>query len=602
MEAVAQKSAIKGGEFIIRETSADEIFIPEHFTEEQKMMAAATQDFIDLEITPNVDRIDSMEPGLMPALMEKAGELGLLGVAVPEEYGGLGMNFNTSMLMADIIAASGSFSTAYGAHTGIGTLPILYYGTEEQKQKYLPKLASGEWKACYCLTEPDAGSDANSGKTKAKLSDDGKHYIINGQKMWISNAGFADLFIVFAKIDDDKNLTAFIVEKEFGGITMNDEERKLGIKGSSTRQVFFNDCTVPVENMLSERENGFKIAVNVLNVGRIKLGAGVINGCKTVASQATNYANERKQFGVSISSFGAIKAKLATMATKTYAIESAAYRAGQNIDDRIESLINEGMDPSKAKLKALEQFSIECAIIKIHGSEVLDFCVDEGVQIYGGMGFSEEAPMARAYRDARITRIYEGTNEINRMLLVGMMFKRAMKGELDLLGPAMAVGKELTSVPSFETPDMSAPLAEEKDVLKKLKKAALMVAGKAAETFGPTLNDEQEVLMHIADMLIEIYVAESTLLRTERLMGIYGDEGSQLYQQMAKLYMRDAVQKIRNHGEEAVACFTEGDELKVLLMGMKRFTKINSVNTRDLRRAIADKMISENKFPYSLYK
>ncbi|MFY0605266.1 MAG: acyl-CoA dehydrogenase family protein [Cyclobacteriaceae bacterium] len=602
METVAQKSAIKGGEFIIKETNSAEVFIPEEFSEEQKMMAAATQDFINMEIVPHIDRMDSLEPGFMPSLMEKAGELGLLGVAVPEEYGGLGMNFNTSMLMADIIASSGSFSTAYGAHTGIGTLPILYYGNEEQKLKYLPKLASGEWKACYCLTEPDAGSDANSGKTKAKLTDDGKHYIINGQKMWISNAGFADLFIVFAKIDDDKNLTAFIVEKEYGGITMNDEERKLGIKGSSTRQVFFNDCKVPVENMLSERENGFKIAVNVLNVGRIKLGCGVINGCKTVASMATNYANERKQFGVSISSFGAIKAKLANMASKTYAVESASYRAGQNIDDKIDSLIAEGMDSSQAKLKALEQFSIECAIIKVLGSEVLDYCVDEGVQVYGGMGFSEEAPMARAYRDSRITRIYEGTNEINRMLLVGMIFKRAMKGELDLLEPAMAVGKELTSVPSFASIDLSQPMAEEKDVLAKLKKAALMVAGKAAEKFGPKLNDEQEILMHIADMLIEIYALESTLLRTEKLISLYGEEGSQLYQDLSKLYMYEAVTKIRNHGDEAVACFTESDELKVMLMGMKRFTKSNPVNTRDLRSRIADKMISENGFPYELYK
>ena len=601
MESVAQNQAIKGGEFIVRETEAQEIFIPEEFSEEQKMMAAATQDFIDKEIAPIVDRIDSMEEGLMPSLMDKAGELGLLGISVPEEYGGMGMSFNTGMLMADIIAASGSFSTAYGAHTGIGTLPILYYGTEEQKQKYIPKLASGEWKAAYCLTEPDAGSDANSGKTKAKLSDDGKNYIINGQKMWISNAGFADLFIVFAKIDDDKNLTAFIVEKTYGGITMNDEERKLGIKGSSTRQVFFNDCTVPVENMLSERENGFKIAVNVLNVGRIKLGCGVINGCKDIASKATNYANERKQFGVSISSFGAIQTKLANMAAKTFAIESAAYRAGQNIDDRIESLISEGMDPSKAKLKALEQFSIECAIIKIHGSEVLDYCVDEGVQVYGGMGFSEEAPMARAYRDARITRIYEGTNEINRMLLVGMMFKRAMKGEIDLLGPAMAVAKELTSVPSFEMPDLSVPLAEEKDVLKKLKKAALMVAGKAAETFGPNLTEEQEVLMHVADMLIEIYVLESCILRTEKLTGLHGEAGSKLFYDMTKLYMHEAIQKIKNHGDEAVACFTDGDELKVMMMGMKRFTKYNPVNTKTLRRSIADKMIAENKFPYSLY-
>lgn len=602
MEAVAQKSVIKGGEFIIRETSANDVFIPEEFSEEQKMMAVATQDFIDKEILPNIDRIDKQEEGLMPAVMDKAGELGLLGVSIPEQYGGLGMNFNTSMLIADIMAAAGSFSTTYGAHTGIGTLPILYYGTEEQKEKYLPGLATGELKASYCLTEPDAGSDANSGKTKAKLTEDGKHYLINGQKMWISNAGFADLFIVFAKIDDDKNLTAFIVERSFGGITMNDEESKLGIKGSSTRQVFFNDCKVPVENMLSERENGFKIAMNVLNVGRIKLGCGVINGCKMVADLSTNYANERKQFGASISSFGAIKQKLANMAAKTYAIESASYRAGQNIDDKAAALMEEGMEANQAKLKALEQFAIEAAIIKVHGSEVLDFCVDEGVQIYGGMGFSEEAPMARAYRDARITRIYEGTNEINRMLIVGMIFKRAMKGELDLMGPAMAVGKELTSVPSFESLDMSVPFAEEKDVLKKLKKAAMMVAGKAAETFGPKLNDEQEILMHIADMLIEIYVAESTILRTEKLMDLYGEEGSKIYQNMAKLYLHEAVIKVKNHGDEAVACFTTSDELKVMLMGMKRFTKMNPINTRDLRQAIADKMIAENKFPYSIYK
>ncbi len=602
MEAVAQKSVIKGGEFIIRETKANEVFIPEEFSEEQKMMAVATQDFIDKEILPNIERIDKQEEGLMPAIMDKAGELGLLGVSIPEQYGGLGMNFNTSMLIADIMAAAGSFSTTYGAHTGIGTLPILYYGTEEQKEKYLPGLATGEIKASYCLTEPDAGSDANSGKTKAKLTENGKHYLINGQKMWISNAGFADLFIVFAKIDDDKNLTAFIVERSFGGITMNDEENKLGIKGSSTRQVFFNDCKVPVENMLSERENGFKIAMNVLNVGRIKLGCGVINGCKMVADYSTNYANERKQFGVSISSFGAIKQKLANMAAKTYAIESASYRAGQNIDDKADSLMAEGMEANQAKLKALEQFAIEAAIIKVHGSEVLDFCVDEGVQVYGGMGFSEEAPMARAYRDARITRIYEGTNEINRMLIVGMIFKRAMKGELDLMGPAMAVGKELTSVPSFESLDMSVPFAEEKDVLKKLKKAAMMVAGKAAETFGPKLNDEQEILMHIADMLIEIYVAESTILRTEKLMDLYGDEGSKIYQNMAKLYLHEAVIKVKNHGDEAVACFTTSDELKVMLMGMKRFTKMNPINTRDLRQSIADKMIAENKFPYSIYK
>lgn len=601
MEAVLEKTALKGGEFLVKETQAQDVFIPEEFSEEQKMMAAATMDFINMEINPITERIESMEEGVMSGLMDKAGELGLLGVNVPEEYGGLGMSFNTGMLIADIMASAGSFSTAYGAHTGIGTLPILYYGTEEQKSKYLPKLASGEWKACYCLTEPDAGSDANSGKTKATLTDDGKHYLINGQKMWISNAGFADLLIVFAKIDDDKKLSAFIAERTWDGITMNDEEKKLGIKGSSTRQVFFNDLKVPVENLLSERENGFKIAVNVLNVGRIKLGAGCINGCKDVASKSTQYANERKQFGVSISSFGAIKKKLATMAARTYATESASYRAGQNIEDLIAKLQAEGMADSDAKMKGVEQYAVECAMIKIHGSEVLDYCVDEGVQVYGGMGFSEEAPMARAYRDARITRIYEGTNEINRMLLVGMIFKKAMKGEIDLLGPAMAVGKELTSVPSFETPDLSAPLAKEKEVIKNLKKSVLMAAGKAAEKFGPALDREQEVLLNLADMVTEVYVAESTILRTEKLMGLYGEAGSKVYQDMARVYLQEAVTKIKNAGDEAVASFAEGDELRVMLMGMKRFTKMDPFNMKELRESIADVMIEENKFPYSLY-
>jgi alkylation response protein AidB-like acyl-CoA dehydrogenase len=598
METLEKVKAIQGGEFLIRETNAEDIFIAEDFTEEQKMMAQACQDFIDKEITPNIERIDKLEAGLMPSLLQKAGELGLLGVSIPEAYGGLGMDFNTGMLLADVIGSSGSFSTAFGAHTGIGTLPILYYGTEAQKIQYLPKLASGEWKAAYCLTEPDSGSDANSGKTKATLSKDGKTYLITGQKMWISNAGFADLFIVFAKIEDDKNLTAFLVEKTFGGITMNDEERKLGIKGSSTRQVFFNDCPVPAENMLSERENGFKIAVNILNIGRIKLGAGVIGGCKAIANMATNYANERKQFGVSISSFGAIKHKLAEMAIKTYVTESASYRAGQDVDDKIAALIADGMPEAEAKLKGVEQFAIECAIIKIIGSESLDFIVDEGVQVYGGMGFSEEAPMARAYRDARITKIYEGTNEINRMLLVGMILKRAMKGELNIMAPAMAVGKELTQVPSFDSLDMSQFFAEEKAVVKRLKKAFLMVAGKAAQSFGPKLNDEQEILMNIADMIIEIYAAESTLLRVEKLVGRKGEAALLPQVSIAKVNLMQAADKIALAGKEAIASFTSGDEQKVMLMGLKRFTKMNPYNTKELRRNVAEIMVSKNAYSF----
>ncbi len=594
-----QTNSIQGGEFLVRETPAQDIFIPEEFSEEQKMMAQACQDFIDTEINPNVEKIDSMKhPELVPALFKKAGELGLLGIAVPEEYGGLGMSFNTSMLIADIIGASGSFSTTYGAHTGIGTLPILYYGTEEQKQKYLPKLATGEWAACYCLTEPDAGSDANSGKTKAVLSADGTHYLITGQKMWISNAGFADLLIVFAKIEDDKNLTAFIVEKTFGGITMNEEEKKLGIKGSSTRQVFFNDCPVPVANMLSARGNGFKIAVNILNIGRVKLGAGVLGGARTVTTQCIRYAADRKQFGVSINTFGAIKAKLAEMATRIYATESLCYRAGQDIEDRMGALAAQGLSDAEAKLKAMEQFAIECAIAKVHGSEVLDYIVDQGVQIYGGMGYSADAPMERAYRDARISRIYEGTNEINRMLMVGMVLKRAMKGEINLFEPAMAVASELVSVPSFESIDTSELFAMEKDLVHKLKKVFLMVGGKAAMALQDRIEDEQEIMMNLADVMIEIYAAESVLLRTEKLVSQRGEGACAAQIAMSRIYLYEAIDKVEAAAKEAIVSFAKGDEQKVMLMGLKRFTKPDFINTKELRRQVAEVMITEGKYPF----
>ncbi|MDA1267636.1 MAG: acyl-CoA dehydrogenase family protein [Bacteroidetes bacterium] len=594
-----QTYSIQGGEFLIRETLAQDIFIPEEFSEEQKMMAQACQDFIETEINPNVEQIDSMKhPELVPALFKKAGELGLLGISVPEEYGGLGMSFNTSMLMADIIGASGSFSTTYGAHTGIGTLPILYYGTEAQKQTYLPKLATGEWAACYCLTEPDAGSDANSGKTKATLSADGAHYLISGQKMWISNAGFADLFIVFAKIGDDKNLTAFIVEKTFGGITMNEEEKKLGIKGSSTRQVFFNDCPVPVANMLSDRGNGFKIAVNILNIGRVKLGAGVLGGARTVTTQCVRYSTERKQFGVSINTFGAIKAKLAEMATRIYATESLCYRAGQDIEDRMGALAAQGLTDSEAKLKAMEQFAIECAIAKVHGSEVIDYIVDQGVQVYGGMGYSADAPMERAYRDARISRIYEGTSEINRMLMVGMVLKRAMKGEINLFESAMAVASELVSVPSFESIDTSELFAMEKDLVHKLKKVFLMVGGKAAMALQDRIEDEQEIMMNLADVMIEIYAAESALLRTEKLISLRGEAACASQLAMARIYLYEAIDKVETAAKEAIVSFSKGDEQKVLLMGLKRFTKPDFINTKELRRQVADVMIAEGKYPF----
>jgi len=599
MDTTGQKEAIKGGEFLIKETDAKDVFIPEEWTEEQKMIAETCREFIIHEVWPRLDELDSMEnPNLLPSLMEKAGELGLLGTSVPEQYGGVGMNFNTTMLIAETTGLGHSFSVAMSAHTGIGTLPILYYGNEEQKSKYIPKLTSGKWKAAYCLTEPDAGSDANAGKTKAILTDDGKHYLINGQKMWITNGGFADIFIVFAKIDDDKNLSAFIVEKEFGGITMTEEEKKLGIKGSSTRQIFFNDCKVPVENLLSERGNGFKIAVNILNVGRIKLGIGCVGASKGIVSKSVNYANERKQFGQSISQFGAIKHKLAEMTTRTFASESAHYRAGQNIDDAYGKFVEDGMDPAKARLKSLYEFAIECAILKVHGSEVSDFVVDEGLQIYGGMGYSAEAPMERAYRDSRINRIFEGTNEINRMLAVDMLFKRGMKGELDLMGPAMAVAQELTSIPDFGAEEDEGLFVKEKKVLKNLKKLGLMISGGAIQKFMQKLSSEQEILMNLADMLTEGYVAESALLRVEKLIGMRGEESCAIYKDMAIIYLHRAVDIITVSGKQAIYAFAEGDEQRMMLMGLKRFTKIEPFNLKEARRRVADFVIEKNLYPF----
>ncbi len=599
MSTAIKNQAIKGGEFLIKATEARDVFIPEEFTEEQLMIKQSCQDFLDQEIYPILDDIDSMKhPDLMPSLMDKAGELGLLGTAVPEQFGGFGMNFNTSMLVAEVLGAGHSFAVAMSAHTGIGTLPILYYGNEAQKAQYLPKLATGEWKAAYCLTEPDSGSDANAAKTKAELTPDGKHYVINGQKMWITNGGFADIYTVFARIEDDKYLTAFIVEKTRDGITMNEEEHKMGIKGSSTRQIFFNDCQIPVENMLSARQNGFKIAVNILNIGRIKLGVGGIGASKAVLGQATKYANERKQFGQSISSYGAIKHKLAETAAHVYASEAAHYRAGQNIDDAYDALVVEGMEPAEARLKSLEQFAIECAILKVHGSEVLDFVVDEGVQIYGGMGYSADAPMDRAYRDARINRIFEGTNEINRMLVLDMMIKRAFKGELDLMGPAQAVAKELVAVPDFGAGQEDVQFAAEKKVIGNLKKAALMIAGAAVQQFMQTLSDEQEILMHLADMLIQIYAAESALLRTEKLIGQRGEEACHHQIDMAKTYLHYAVDESQRAGKQAIYAFASGDELRMMLLGLKRFTKIDPFNLKEARRRIADAMIEKNDYIY----
>ncbi|NBL65845.1 acyl-CoA dehydrogenase [Flavobacterium sp. NST-5] len=591
----------RGGQFLVKETKSDDIFTPEDFSEEQLMMKQMVKEFVDKEIWPNKNRFENKDYAFTEECMKKAGELGLLGVAVPEEYGGLGMGFVSTMLVCDYISgATGSFSTAFGAHTGIGTMPITLYGTEEQKKKYVPKLASGEWFGAYCLTEPGAGSDANSGKTKAVLSEDGTHYLITGQKMWISNAGFCSLFIVFARIGDDKNITGFIVENDpSNGISMNEEEHKLGIRASSTRQVFFNETKVPVENMLSERGNGFKIAMNALNVGRIKLGAACLDAQRRVTSGAIKYANERIQFNTAISNFGAIRAKIAEMATSCYAGESASYRAAKNIEERIDARVANGESHQEAELKGVEEFAIECSILKVAISEDIQNCSDEGIQILGGMGFSEDTPMESAWRDARIARIYEGTNEINRMLSVGMLVKKAMKGHVDLLGPAMKVQEELMGIPDFNTPDYSELFAEEKEMVAKLKKAFLMVAGAAVQKYGPDLDAHQQLLMAAADILIEIYMAESTILRTEKLARLKGQENVKEQIAMAQLYLYKAVDIVNAKGKEGIASFSEGDEQRMMLMGLKRFTKYTNLpNVVALRETIASKLIAENEYCY----
>lgn len=595
----ANKELLRGGQFLVKETACEDVFTPEDFTEEQLMMKEAVMEFNDREIVAHRDRFEAKDYALTEEVMRKAGALGFLGVAVPEAYGGLGMGFVSTLLTCDYISSgTGSFSTAFGAHTGIGTMPITLYGTEEQKQKYVPKLATGEWFGAYCLTEPGAGSDANSGKTKAVLSDDGTHYKISGQKMWISNAGFCNLMIVFARIEDDKNITGFIVENDpSNGISMGEEEHKLGIRASSTRQVFFNDTVVPVENMLSERGNGFKIAMNALNIGRIKLAGACLDSQRRVTSTAVQYAVERKQFNTPIAEFGAIKQKIAEMATNAYVGESATYRAAKNIEDRINLRVAAGNTHQEAELKGVEEYAIECSILKVAVSEDIQNCADEGIQIFGGMGFSEDTPMEAAWRDARIARIYEGTNEINRMLCVGMLVKKAMKGHVDLLGPAQAVAAELTGIPSFDTPDYSELFSEEKEMIAKLKKVFLMVAGSAVQKYGEAIEEHQQMLLSASNILIEIYMAESAILRTEKNVKRFGEDKQKEQIAMAKLYLYHAVDVVETKAKEAIISFAEGDEQRMMLMGLKRFTKYqNMPNIVGLRKTIAEKVTAEKKY------
>ena len=588
---------IKGGEFIIKEIKSNEIFIREEFSEEQKMMLNSTKDFNEKEIRPKIMKFEEKEYSLVEETMKKAGSLGLLGINIPEKYGGLGMGFNTGMLICEEISSlTGSVATAFGAHTGIGTLPILLYGNEDQKKYYLPKIATGEWIACYNLTEPNAGSDANSGKTVAEITSDKKFYEITGQKIWISNAGFAHVFIVFARIENDKNLTAFLFEKnKVSGLTLNPEEKKLGLRSSSTRQVFYNKMKIPITSMLGKRGEGFKIAMNALNVGRIKLGVAVTGASKKAIEYAVKYANERKQFNQKISKFGAIQHKLAEMTTKTYVSDAANYRAGQDIENHISRLIKNGHNDQQAKLKGAEEYAIECAINKVFSSEVIAYVSDEALQIYGGMGYSAESEVEAFYRDARISRIYEGTNEINRLLIVKMLLKKSMNNELNLIGSVKSILSELMSVPEYKNEGDSI-LTNEKKILKNLKKLTLLIAGKSVEKFGKKIAEEQEIMINLANMIIQVYVLESVILKTEKLSSKLGVDLCNENILMTVNFTQTSIDYIQSNAKECIYSISENDELKILMLGLKRFTKSNPVNIKENRRKIAKKIIQEESY------
>ena len=590
---------LKGGEWLVKDAEPSAVFIPEDFTEEELMIRDMCDQFLKSEVIPNLDRIDNMEQGLMKSLLEKAGEQGLLAAAFPEEYGGLGKNFITSTIINEYLGAGHSFSVAISAHTGIGTLPILYFGTPEQKSKYIPRLINGEWAGAYGLTEPNSGSDALSARTTARLSEDGKHYLLNGQKCWITNGGFADVYTVFAKIVGDNlpegksGFTGFIVERGLEGFTQGPEEHKMGIKGSSTVQLYFQDCKVPVENVLGEIGKGHKIAFNILNIGRLKLCAATLGGTKATITNSVEYAATREQFRQPIANFGAIKHKLAEMGIQCFAAESALYRTAKMIDDKEHELLDSGKPFNEALLAGAEEYAIECAILKVFGSELADFAVDEGVQIHGGNGFSAEYNISRAYRDSRINRIYEGTNEINRLLTVDMTLKRAMQGRLNIMGPAMKVSQELMSIPEFGDEDET-PFAQERKLLSGFKKAVLLTAGAAVQKLMMKLDSEQEILMCIADMAIDTFVAESLLLRVMKLheSGRHQD----IYHDILNCYLYDAADRIHKNAKDAINAFAEGDEQRMILMGLRRFTKAQPFNTKEARRRVADRLLHDKGY------
>jgi len=589
------KRLITGGEFLVKETDTADVFIPEELDEEQRMIGETCQDFLETEVFPIADRIDAQEEGLMRELLQKSGELGLLGITVPEEYEGFGQNFITTMYASEVLGSGYSYAVAYSCHTGIGSLPILYYGNEEQKAKYIPRLATGEMIGAYCLTEPGAGSDANSGKTKAVLSEDGKHYLLNGAKMWITNSGFADVMTVFAKIDNDRVLSAFIVERNFPGITFNPEEKKMGIKGSSTRQIFFNDCKVPIENQLGKRGEGFRIALNILHMGRIKLGANVIGSAKTAITQSVSYANERKQFNCLISQFGAIKHKLAEQVIRTFATECSVYRASKALDDTINHNVANGDDYGRDTMDAFNHFAVEAAAMKVFGSESLDYVVDEGVQIHGGMGFSAEMMIDRGYRDSRINRIFEGTNEINRLLLVDAVLKKGAKGVLPIMEEAEKAFAEVNKQNGI--PAVFEGYFEEKDCyIANFKKVVLMLLKAVSEKFTRTLVMEQEILSNISDCIIQVYAAESVVLRLKKMEPLKGEEEIKLYKDMGDVFVYDAAARINKFASDTTYSFAYGEVRDLLMKGISRFTSVAGVNVKEARRRIADRLIDENKY------
>jgi alkylation response protein AidB-like acyl-CoA dehydrogenase len=586
---------LKSGEFLVSEVESKDIFIPEEFNEEQRMIAQTCSDFLEAEVYPNLDRVEKSDRELMKSMLKKSGELGLMGISIPEEFGGFGQSFVTQMLAAETTGAGYSFSVAYMAHCGIGTLPIMYYGNKYQREHYVTKLASGEFLGAYCLTEPGAGSDANSGKTNAKLSEDGKHYILNGQKMWITNAGFADTLVVFAKIDVDRVLSAFIVESKYPGVVIGPDEHKMGIKGSSTAQIYFNDVKVPVENLLGKRGEGFRIALSILHMGRLKLGANVLGAAKKAINDTVKYANERKQFGVLISTFGALKHKMAEQVIRLFASESAVYRVSKDIDTLNAKLTVDCGDYGRASIEAISHYAVEAAILKVVGSEMLDFVADEAVQIHGGMGYSAEMAVERGYRDSRINRIFEGTNEINRLLVVDTAMKRAMKGDFDLFGEAEKLYSGLNNITDGKTAGQTY-FQEKTRYIKNFKKAILICIHGATKRFEKNLIHEQEVLNNIAEMMMETYVSESLALRVQKMESIEGNVS--LYKDILDVNVSDTANIIRKSALEAIGSFSTSETCPALIRAIGDLTKVECINVKDARRRIADKLIEDNAYKF----